>query len=145
VRVVVYSNLQLLLYFNQFFSQKQPKFKKIMKGKFLKGFILTILGLMFCASALAQDKSTTEKVASLAGKTAIIVVGQTAKIAYKTTKFAAKEIVLPTAKVALKEIVLKAAPKVSLFMLKETGKLAEKSVPIGLKLIEKYLKYRLTL
>jgi hypothetical protein len=116
-----------------------------MKEKLLKGVILSILGLMFCASATAQNKSMTEKVASLASKLPIIIVGETAKLTYKTAKFATKEIVFPVAKTTLKTIVLKVAPKVSVFMLKETGKVATKSIPIGVKLIEKYLKYRLTL
>ena len=116
-----------------------------MKAKLLKGAICGVFLLIFCLSANAQSSSMAEKVLALTGKATVIVVGQTAKITYKTAKFATKEIVLPVAKVTLKKIVLKAAPKVSMFLLKETGKATEKSIPIGIKLFEKYVKYRLSL
>ena len=116
-----------------------------MKAKLLKGAICGVFLLIFCLSANAQSTSMTEKAFALTGKITVIVVGQTAKITYKTAKVAAKEIVLPIAKVTLKTIFLKVAPKVSMFLLKETGKAAEKSIPIGIKLFEKYVKYRLSL
>ena len=116
-----------------------------MKDKLLKGAIFGVFLLIFCLSANAQSNSMAEKALALTGKVTVIVVGQTAKITYKTAKFAAKEIVLPVAKVTLKTIVLKAAPKVSMFLLKETGKAAEKSIPIGVKLFVKYVKYRLSI
>ena len=116
-----------------------------MKDKLLKGVILSVFLLIFCASANAQNSSMAEKALALTGKVTVIIAGQTAKITYKTAKFAAKEVVLPVAKVTLKTVFLKAAPKVSMFLLKETGKAAEKSIPIGIKLFEKYVKYRLSL
>ena len=116
-----------------------------MKDKLLKGAIFGVFLLIFCLSANAQSNSMAEKALALTGKATVIVVGQTAKITYKTAKFTAKEVVLPIAKVTLKTIFLKAAPKVSMFLLKETGKVAEKSIPIGIKLFVKYVKYRLSI
>jgi hypothetical protein len=92
-------------------------------------------------TADVKKQSTTTQVLNLTGKVAVIVVGQTAKAAWKTTKFTATEVAKPTAKA----IFLKAAPKMTTWAAKLTGKAFEKALPIGKKLFVTYLKTRLSI
>jgi hypothetical protein len=80
---------------------------------------------------------------SITKEVAVIVVGQTAKVGWKATKFTAKELAAPAAKSIIKPLVVKAAPKAGQFMLKQTGNAVEKGVPIAAKLLIKYIKYKI--
>lgn len=106
----------------------------------------------FCATAYAQQpvaaaagpnkkQSTSTHILNMTGKAAVIIVGQTAKAAWKTTKFTAAEIGKPAAKA----IILKATPKVTAFLVKLTGKAIKRGIPIGQKLFVTYLKTRLSI
>src|SRR5258705_11748290 len=98
-----------------------------MKQNIVKAVVLGFLLFSFSIFAQAQDKVSVEKkdrniivvgagkTLEVAGKVAVIVVKETAKIAWKTTKFTASELAAPTAKALL----LKVAPKVSLFLIKK--------------------------
>jgi hypothetical protein len=123
-----------------------------MPGKLYKLLIAVLLLLAFCAAASGQKpaklqksevkkQSPGEQLLGLTGKAAVIIVGQTAKAAWKTTKFTASDMAKPVAKA----ILLKAAPKLTVFALKLTGKAAVKALPIGKRLFLTYLKTRLSL
>lgn len=71
------------------------------------------------------------KTLEFGGKAAFVVTKETAKLAWKTTKFTAGEVAAPVAKA----IIIKAAPKVTVFALKQ-------SVLISGKLLIGYLKYK---
>ena len=71
------------------------------------------------------------KTLKIGGKVAYLVTKETAKLAWKTTKFTAGEVAAPVAKA----IVVKAAPKVTVFVLKQ-------SASISGKLLLTYLKYK---
>lgn len=101
--------------------------------------------LMFCAAVNAQNSSSAQKFVTRPAKTAVIIVGQTAKVGYEIAKFTTKEIVAPAASATLKPIIFKLAPKITLFFLKQTGNAVEKAVPIGQKLLITYLKTRIPL
>lgn len=77
-----------------------------------------------------------KKTAQVVGKGAVAVVGETAKITWKATKFTANEVIEPTAQV----IVVKATPKVTSFLVKNSGLIIKKSTPIAKKLLLTYLK-----
>jgi hypothetical protein len=77
-----------------------------------------------------------KKTAQVVGKGAVAVIGETAKITWKATKFAASEVIEPTAKV----IVVKATPKVTSFLVKNSVFIIKKSTPIAKKLLVTYLK-----
>lgn len=68
------------------------------------------------------------KTLEVGGKAAYIVTKETAKLAWKTTKFTAGEIAAPVAKA----IIVKAAPKATIFLVK-------KGTPIAAKLVLKYI------
>jgi hypothetical protein len=120
-----------------------------MPGKLYKLLIAAFCLLVFCATANAQQtppagvkkRSTATQVLNLTGKAAVIIVGQTAKAAWKTTKFTAAEVGKPAARA----IFLKAAPKASAFLFKLTGRAIQKGFPIGQKLFVTYLKTRLSI
>ena len=116
--------------------------------------------LVFCADAQAQQdlaaariqpplvattgpkkQSTSTQILHMTGKAAVIIVGQTAKAAWKTTKFTAAEVGKPAAKA----IFLKATPKVTAFLVKLTGKAIKRGFPVGQKLFVTYLKTRLSI
>ena len=119
-----------------------------MSKKIIKVIILGILLFSFQILANAQSNVPLEKkdrniiivgatkTLKVGGKVTYIVVKETAKIAWEVTKFTAGEIAAPVAKA----IVVKAVPKVSLVMLKITGKIIQKGVPIAAKLLITYLK-----
>ena len=118
--------------------------KKILLRVLFLGTLLFSIQIL----ANAQNKVSVEKkdrnvivvgatkTLEVSGKVVFIVVKETAKIAWETTKFTAGEIAAPVAKAVL----LKAAPKVSLFLLKTSGKVVEKVAPIALKVALTYLK-----
>jgi hypothetical protein len=92
-------------------------------------------------AAGVKKQSTATQVLNLTGKVVVIVVGQTAKAAWKTTKFTAAEVGKPAARA----IFLKAAPKMTIWAAKLTGKVFEKALPVGKKLFVTYLKTRLSI
>ncbi len=112
--------------------------KKILFNALFVGILLFSIQI----SANAQNKVSVEKkdrnvivvgatkTLEVSGKVAFIVVKETAKIAWKSTKFTAGEIAAPTAQALL----LKAAPKITVFLLKTSGKIIEKAAPMALKL-----------
>ncbi len=107
--------------------------------KILKPLSLCVFLLMLCSVANAQaEKSTTEKVLITTGKTAVIIVGQSAKIAFQTAKFTGKEFVKPVALNLAKPLIVKVIPKATVFLIK-------RGIPIGQKLFVTYLKTRLSL
>jgi hypothetical protein len=126
-----------------------------MPGKFYRLLTAGVFLLALCTLANAQkaakqlqnsDKqakgaeaakpSPAARVLNLSGQIAVIVVGQTAKAAWKTTKFTASEIAKPV----LKGIFLKAAPKLTAFGLRLTGKAIKKGLPVAQKLAVTYLR-----
>ena len=112
----------------------------------LKTLLLGIFVLTLCTAANAQTKkSTGEKVLVATGKVAVIIVGRTAKITYQTAKFTGKEFIKPMATNIAKPLIVKVAPKVTIFLLKQTGTVLKKAIPIGQKLLVTYLKTRLSL
>jgi hypothetical protein len=105
----------------------------------LKPLLLGVFVLTLCATANAQTKkSTTEKVLTTTGKATVIIVGQSARIAYQTAKFTGKEFVKPAVTNLAKPLILKVIPKTTVFLIK-------KGIPIGKKLFVTYLKTRLSL
>jgi hypothetical protein len=77
-----------------------------------------------------------KKTAQVVGKGAVTVVGETAKVAWKVTKYAAVEVIEPTAKV----IVVKATPKVTSFLVKNSVAIIKTATPFAKKLLLTYLK-----
>jgi uridylate kinase len=77
-----------------------------------------------------------KKTAQVFGKGAVVVVGETAKVAWKATKFAAVEVAEPTAKI----IVVKATPKVTKFLISQSGTIIKHGTPIAKRLLLTYLK-----
>lgn len=73
------------------------------------------------------------------GKVAVIVVGSAAKVAWATTKFAAKRVAWPVAKTVL----LKAPEKAAVLGLKTVGFSLRKGIPAVGKIGFAYLKTKL--
>jgi hypothetical protein len=100
---------------------------------------LGVFVLTLAATANAQSKkSTTEKVLATTGKAAVIIVGQSAKIAFQTAKFSGKEFVKPIATNLAKPLIVKVIPKTTIFLIKTAA-------PVVQKLFVTYLKTRLSL
>lgn len=131
-----------------------------MPGKFYKLLVAGVFLLALCASAHAQKApkqlqssgkqlqsvetkkpSPAAQVLNLSGQIAVIVVGQSAKAAWKVTKFTAADIAKPIAR----GIILKATPKLTTFALKLTGKVIKRGYPVVQKLAVTYLKTRLSI
>lgn len=131
-----------------------------MPGKFYRLLIAGVFLLALCASANAQKAakqlqnppkelqsaetkkpSPAAQVLNLSGQIAVLVVGQGAKAAWKVTKFTAADVAKPIAK----GIFLKAAPALTRFGLKLTGKVIKKGLPVARKLAVTYLKTRLSI
>jgi len=105
--------------------------------KYLSKYLFLCLGLVALAtSANAQDseQSTAKKTLKTGKKVVVVVVGRTAKLTYKATKFSADKIAKP--------IIVKSAPKVAGFALKQTGKTIKTSFPVVKKLFIQYVKYK---
>jgi uncharacterized protein YggE len=77
-----------------------------------------------------------KKTAQVVGKGAVTVVGETAKVAWKVTKFAAVEVIEPTANV----IVVKATPKITSYLVKNSVVIIKTATPFAKKLLLTYLK-----
>src|SRR3982750_1141609 len=92
-----------------------------MKLRVLSGALFLVLYLSLTPAISAQVASAAGKTAVVSGKIVLVVVGTSAKIAWKTTEFTAKEIAWPVTKATLKPMATKVAPKVSIFLLKESG------------------------
>lgn len=123
-----------------------------MKNKYFCA-ILGAAFLLFCdLSGYAQEPEKpkrnvvivgAKKTAVIVGKGAAVVLKETGKAAWKTTKFAAANLAEPAANNILKPLVLKAAPKATGFMLKQTGNALQKGLPAAGRLLVTYLKYKL--
>jgi hypothetical protein len=119
-----------------------------MSKRIFKLINLSILLFSFQIIANAQNDQPAEKkdrniivigateTLKVGGKISYIVVKESAKIAWKTTKFTAGEVAAPVAKA----IVVKVAPKVTIFMLKQSGNVIERATPLALKAAITYLK-----
>lgn len=101
-----------------------------------------------------SDKEKVAKTASLngnnpilnlAGKVSVVVIKSAAKTAWATTKFAAKDVAKPILVGVAKPLLLKAAPQVTVFVLKLTGNSLKKGIPIATKLGMTYLRAKLPL
>ena len=110
-----------------------------------KSLFFCVILFTFSLIANAQSDENTQpniiivgakKTAQVVGKGAVIVVGETAKVTWKVTKYAANEIVEPAAQV----IVVKATPKVTKFVLSQTGNAIKYGTPIAKRLLMTYLK-----
>jgi len=129
-----------------------------MSGKFYRLLIAGVFLLALCTFANAQkspkqlqnsgkqtqsaevrEPSPVAQVINLSGQIAVIIVGQTAKAGWKATKFTTSEVVKPV----LKGIFLKAAPKLTAFGLRLTGRAIKKGLPVAQKLAVTYLRTRL--
>ena len=111
-----------------------------MFNKIIKASFFVILFFTFQITANAQDNQSEQKkdrniivvgaakTLEVGGKAAFIVTKETAKLAWKTTKFTAGEVAAPVAKA----IIVKAAPKVTVFLVK-------RGTPIAAKLVLKYI------
>jgi hypothetical protein len=77
-----------------------------------------------------------KKTAQVVGKGAVTVVGETAKVVWKVTKYAAVEVIEPTANV----IVVKATPKVTAYLVKNSVVIIKTATPFAKKLLLTYLK-----
>jgi hypothetical protein len=111
-----------------------------MSKRIFKLINLSILLFSFQIIANAQNDQPAEKkdrniivigateTLKVGGKISYIVVKESAKIAWKTTKFTAGEVAAPVAKA----IVVKAAPKAAIFIVK-------RGTPIAAKLLLKYV------
>jgi hypothetical protein len=111
--------------------------------------IFLIIFLSFCFIANAQKSEKTplasqpsvivvggKKTAEVIAKGSLIVVKEAAKTTWKVSKFAFAEIAQPAAKI----VVFKATPKVTSFLVKNSGLIIKKSTPIAQKLLVTYLK-----
>ncbi len=116
-----------------------------MLQKYLKTFVLCLFTLTFCCFANAQTEAQMQpnvivvggkKTAEVVGKGAVVILKQTAKTTWKITKFAATKVAEPTARI----IVVKITPKVTSFLVKNSGLIIKKSTPIARKLLVTYLK-----
>jgi hypothetical protein len=131
-----------------------------MPPKFSKLLIAGVFLLALCASANAQKApkqlqnsgkqlqsaetkkpSPAAQVLNLSGQIAVIVVGQSAKAAWKVTKFTAADVAKPIAR----GIFLKVTPKLTAIALKLTGKAIKRGYPVAKKLAVTYLKTRLSI
>jgi hypothetical protein len=126
-----------------------PFFKSIMPNNLSKLFIfvVTFLSIFFAANAQETDKTPLapqpsvivvggRRTAVVIAKGSLMVAKQTAKATWNVSKFAFGEIAEPTAKF----VVLKATPKVTSFLVKNSGLIIKKSTPIARKLLVTYLK-----
>src|SRR5688572_16104313 len=99
----------------------------------MKGIVRLLLPLctvlLFAASAAAQDQSKQNDRRS-GPSPAVVIVKSVAKGAWVTTKFVAKDIAKPVAKAVL----LKAVPKITVYALKASPRIAKRVLPLALKL-----------
>ncbi len=96
--------------------------------------LFSVFLCIFSLSTNAQKKNIAAHALSASKKTTVIVVGQTAKLTYKVTKFTVKRVAKP--------IIVKSAPKTGKFVLKQTGNVIKRSYPFGKMLFIKYVKYK---
>ncbi len=85
--------------------------------------------LLFTLSANAQERPK-EKHRDHGSGPAVIIVKSAAKVAWVTTKVVVKDIAKPVAKAVL----LKAAPKITVYMLKKSPVVAKHVLPRVIKL-----------
>ncbi|MEZ5344547.1 MAG: hypothetical protein R2681_03230 [Pyrinomonadaceae bacterium] len=98
--------------------------------------LFAVFLILFALSSNAQEPDNAAAVKTLnAAKTVtVVVVGESAKFTYKATKFSAKNVAKP--------IVAKAAPAAGKFVLKQSGKVVKRSIPVMAKIAVKYAKYK---
>lgn len=111
-----------------------------MFNKIFKAIIFSVLFFTLQIIANAQEDQSepkkdrniivvgATKTLEVGGKAAYLITKETAKLAWKTTKFTAGEVAAPVAKA----IIVKAAPKATIFLVK-------KGTPIAAKLVLKYI------
>jgi len=81
------------------------------------------------ADALKTDGNFAASALRGTGNVAVIIVGSAAKATWVTSKFLVKDVSGSVAKT----IFVRAAPAIGVFMLKQSGVLAKKAVPIAIK------------
>lgn len=111
-------------------------FRVLAVGIALLALTITVSAQKKAVAADPDEQSVVETALDLTGKATVIVVGTAAKAAWKTTKFTAVEVGKP----AVKALLLKAAPKVTMFFVKLTGKGIQKGFPVVQKLAVTYLR-----
>ena len=101
-----------------------------------KVFQIIFLSAFFCFLSISVNaqKSIPIKTLKVTKKATFIVVGNSAKGAYKATKFTSTKIAKP--------IIVKSAPKIGKFLLKSSGYTVKKTFPVVKKLFVKYVKYK---
>jgi hypothetical protein len=120
-----------------------------MRSTFAKAVVICLCIFAFTAVAAAQKASTSKSdsvistIANGAGKVTVVVVGSAAKVAWATTKIAAKDVAKPLLVSVAKPLLLKATPAISGYALKLTGQAMKKAVPFAAKLGMAYLKAKL--
>lgn len=120
-----------------------------MRTLFFKIAIICACIFAFSAIANAQKASPSKSdsvistIANGAGKVTVVVVGSAAKVAWATTKIAAKDVAKPILVSVAKPLLLKATPALSAYALKLTGQALKKAVPFAAKLGMAYLKTKL--
>lgn len=119
-----------------------------MKTTILKALYLGIFLCLCFFSIKAQNVKVVEnenrnvivvgakKTLTVSGKVTYLIVKETAKASWKTTAFTAKEIAAPVAKA----IFVKALPKITLYLIKQSGTTLKKATPIATKAAITYLK-----
>lgn len=121
----------------------------IMRTTFFKTAAICLCIFAFTAVASAQRSSSSKSdsvistIANGAGKVTVVVVGSAAKVAWATTKIAAKDVAKPLLVSVAKPLLLKATPAISGYALKLTGQAMKKAVPFAAKLGMAYLKAKL--
>jgi hypothetical protein len=126
-----------------------PFFKSIMPKRLSNVFIFAAIFLSIFVAVNAQETDITplapqpsvivvggKKTAAIIAKGSLIVVKETARATWKVSKFAFNEVAATTAKI----VVFKATPKVTSFLVKNSGLIIKKSTPIARKLLVTYLK-----
>ncbi len=91
---------------------------------------IAIFGLAMYSAAHSQSTPNKTVKADRDRNVAVVIVGSAAKAAWVTTKFTAKHVAKPV----LKAVFLKAAPKLTLYALKNSPRIAAKVAPTALKL-----------
>lgn len=81
-----------------------------------------LLAMAFAANGQAKTEASQN--------VAVFIVGTAAKSAWVTTKFTAKHVVKPV----LKAVFVKALPKMTIYALKNSPKIAKKITPTAVKL-----------
>lgn len=101
-----------------------------MKRTIFRSIAVAIVAFALYSAAYSQSTQNSTVKADRDRNVAVVIVGSAAKAAWVTTKFAAKHVAKPV----LKAVFLKAAPKVTMYALNNSPRIAAKVAPTALKL-----------